>query len=104
MRLPGFIKAYQIGREKLRQDEAEERRRIVESVAREEVKRVFDSLDEKRQNAAIGVILSNEDVTDQLLRRFVQACPTDRHVVVNFLRGDTVVISGSAPEKRGPGW
>jgi hypothetical protein len=38
------------------------------------------------------------------LRRFVQSCPNDKHVEVTFPRGETIIISGHAPERRGPGW
>lgn len=104
MRLPGFIRAYQIGREAVRKDAEAKRSELVANIVRDEVKRIFSALDENKQNKAIGAILSNEDITDQLLRRFVQTCPPDKHVEVNFLRGDSIIISGSAPEKRGPGW
>jgi hypothetical protein len=99
-----FLKAFIRAREEIKLAEAAERRTIIESETRAEIKTLFESLPDKRQAEMVGAVLGQADITDAMLRRFVQACPQDKHVEIVFPHGATVVISGSAGEKRGPGW
>jgi hypothetical protein len=99
-----FFKAYLLAREEIRLAEAVERRAVIEAATRIEIRALFNSLPEKRQSEMVGAVLGQEELTDAMLRRFVQSCPQDKHVEVVFPHGATVIISGSAGAKRGPGW
>jgi predicted dinucleotide-utilizing enzyme len=99
-----FLRAYLRARDEIRVAEAAERRVTIEAATRKEIKDLFNALPEKRQAEMVGAVLSQSDMTDTMLRRFVQTCPQDKHIEVSFLNGATVIISGSAGEKRGPGW
>jgi predicted dinucleotide-utilizing enzyme len=99
-----LLRVLKLAREEIIRAEANERRKIIEAATREEIKKLFEALPEKRQAEMVGAVLSQSDLTDAMLRRFVQACPQDKHVEISFPHGATVIISGSAGEKRGPGW
>jgi hypothetical protein len=91
-------------REEIKRAEAEERGKAIGASVRSEIIAIFNALPEKRQAEMVAAVLSQGDITEQLLRRFVAACPNDKHVEINFVHGDSIIISGSAPERRGPGW
>jgi len=99
-----FLSVLKKAREDIRRAEIEERGKVLSASVRSEIIAIFNALPEKRQAEMVAAVLSQSDLTDQLLRRFVQSCPNDKHVEVTFPRGETIIISGHAPERRGPGW
>jgi hypothetical protein len=104
MAKPSFLSALRKAREDVKRAEAEERGKILSASVRSEIIAIFNALPERRKAEMVAAVLSQSDITDALLRRFVQTCPNDKHVEITFPRGETIVISGNAPERRGPGW
>lgn len=104
MAKPSFLSVLRKTREEIKRAEAEERGKTLTAAVRSEIIAIFNALPEKRQAEMVAAVLSQGDITDALLRRFVQTCPNDKHVEISFPKGETIVISGSAPERRGPGW
>jgi hypothetical protein len=100
----GLFLALKRARDDIRRAEAEERSKAIGASVRSEIIAIFNALPAQRQAEMVAAVLSQGDITEQLLRRFVAACPNDKHVEINFVHGDSVIISGSAPERRAPGW
>lgn len=75
-------------------------REAISDIVREE----FSKLPENKKATMVKAMLESGDMTDELLRRFVQTCPKDKYVEVSFPKGERILIMDKAPEKRGPGW
>lgn len=73
---------------------------IVERVVRDE----FAKLSEAKRVELISSVIKSKDITVELLKKFVEACPDNRYVEVDFSTGDRILITGKATERRGPGW
>lgn len=104
MELPRFVYAIRKAREDIKRAEAAERYKAIEASVRNQIKEIFAALPEQKKLEAVGLVLEQSEITEQLLRRFVASCPADKYVTISFPRGETITITGSAPERRGPGW
>ncbi len=99
-----LLSAFRRALDETKRARAEERNRALTASVRSEIIAIFNALPEKRQAEMVAAVLSQDAITEQLLRKFVASCPNDKHVEICFPRGETILISGSAPERRGPGW
>lgn len=99
-----FVSALRNAFAEARRAKSEARAKALGISVRAEIIAVFNSLPAQRQAEMVGSILSHGDLTDDMLRRFVQTCPNDKYVTVIFPKGETITITGAAPDRRGPGW
>jgi vacuolar-type H+-ATPase subunit E/Vma4 len=77
---------------------------VIKSIVEQAVRDEFAKLPEDKRVELISTIIKSKDITVELLKKFVEACPDNKYVEVDFSTGDRILITGKASERRGPGW
>ena len=98
--IAGFREARKVEADRLRA----ERIHDIEPIVKAEVAAYLASLPESDRLRVAATAMQSTDLTDALLRKFVNACPNDKHIEITFPGGANVTISGSAQSRGGPGW
>lgn len=99
-----IVRAIKLAFRELKNERGKEVRAALTEIVRDVVKQEFDKLPENKRAEIIGATLKTQEVTVELLKKFVDSCPSDKWVEVMFTSGESLRITGVAPERRGPGW
>lgn len=90
--------------DELKKEREAEMLSVVEDIVERVVRDEFAKLSEAKRVELISSVIKSKDITVELLKKFVEACPDNRYVEVDFSTGDRILITGKATERRGPGW
>ncbi len=99
-----IIRAVKLAWRELKNERDNEVRAALSDIVREIIKQEFDKMPAEKRAEIIGATLKTQEVTAELLKKFVDSCPADKWVEVIFTTGESVRITGTMPERRGPGW
>lgn len=99
-----IFRAVKLALRELRNERDKEVRAALTEIVREAIKQEFEKLPADKRAEIMGATLKTQEVTTELLKKFVDSCPADKWVEVIFTSGESIRITGVAPERRGPGW
>ncbi|CAK0774976.1 hypothetical protein CCP3SC15_5090002 [Gammaproteobacteria bacterium] len=79
------------------------RKSRIEAAVKTAVSEYFARQPEAKQARALADSMAGREIDETILRRFVQSCPPDRVVEIDFANGSRVIINGQT-KTGGPGW